>query len=1239
MIDASSAKKSLKRFVDLVESIMESKDSEQREDALSRLIKYCQENGEMIREAATEETSQLISYLIVDVYKSGSEGLDDLLEVVKSVDPDNPAVGEYEIVSLLGKKDYEGVINLGTSDSKFSNSEIVLEALNKAAKKTRNYGTVVTYLAQCGLFERDLFKEYCELSEDDETSRTIIDSFENLGKDKEAIDFLELLTAVSGNPHFRLALARLYAKSDEKQQLEEVLGKIDPSNVENRDDALDISKIFESISDYGKALLFVNSGLSSNAGDRDLLLQKARMLIMLRREGQAAETLSELVETYPKDDESIRLAGSISYKSDQYKQTLKYIGLLKEMTELELSDYLMLIDSEIKLSLFDEASENLSSAMQKFGASLDLLRYKLNLETTINDRNESYSTAQEILALDPRDTQALYIKFRYLFDQEEFKEVVDGLEEIEDPETKKEFLDIYATSLIYLNRFQNFIKILQENEELAEKGFVLDAVYYRVRDDEKIQQLLDSMKNMKAPKGHAMQIVINKLLGVKPPYEGSAAQLCITSRSFALGYIICTENIDFKEKKKSDDAEAVLASAYFKEISATIDIIEKIYSGGENLSSLSDSPKLLYPLVAALIDTGRNQEARDVLDRSYDSRSNDPFYFYYDSILQLRKGNNGAAKKSLKRATSRLSNNQFLTLEAEILLSDGDLEDVKEALVKLAENGLVKNINFEEIYKYVATEGSYSLGKGLVEALEKYSVDNIWLDRLHRDILINEGDLEGALEYSSRVVNAKKRVFDDIGKQVDLFEKLGMNKQKLAFLLECSGPNESSTIDLWIGDSYYEKKAFQDALEYYKAAQAKGVDSSVIANLPDTLIETEHLEEAAKIIHTLQDPGILRIKLYYGQGNIEGIIHLLQSPEFIKEGEEEKLTFIAEKLWKNKLIREALVNAYRREGYLFLGRLIAGKMIESGDFPSAKDILENMLKNYPSDIDTVAALSEVYVHLGRITDSIELLLNSLKHSKSFEQSMLLVNHLMRIYFEERDYVSLTKFYETNTSFVDPTSIQYVIRSYVAQEEFDHAEDLLGKYEGSLIDRELNSEMLEEIRAKREFSEILIYVRRLLKLEYKAGKTFSMKEALYKAEIPIEKIDAVYDFLKSEQYYSDVNEEKYEILSRDVFQEVAKKTRVESIKDVKINVIFNNLQSRDIIVAKNLYIYIHRCLEILREPKTKDEVYTKLLKIALKDHLRPEPLAVAVNLNIGISDALEVISLMRFMDDMDKKGGR
>ena len=117
----------------------------------------------------------------------------------------------------------------------------------------------------------------------------------------------------------------------------------------------------------------------------------------------------------------------------------------------------------------------------------------------------------------------------------------------------------------------------------------------------------------------------------------------------------------------------------------------------------------------------------------------------------------------------------------------------------------------------------------------------------------------------------------------------------------------------------------------------------------------------------------------------------------------------------------------------------------------------------------------------------------------------------------------------------------------------------------------------------------------------------------------------------------MNEEKYEVLTRDVIQKAVKNFEMESLRDLKINVIYNNLERKDAILARNIYIYIKDQMDIARRPKLKDEALLKLLRIALRENIKQETLHIAFNLRVGVSEALEVMTLMEYMSKMNQEG--
>ncbi len=381
----------------------------------------------------------------------------------------------------------------------------------------------------------------------------------------------------------------------------------------------------------------------------------------------------------------------------------------------------------------------------------------------------------------------------------------------------------------------------------------------------------------------------------------------------------------------------------------------------------------------------------------------------------------------------------------------------------------------------------------------------------------------------------------------------------------------------------------------------------------------------------------MQLKLLQKTSDIRGILELLGKLTFKKDEDQDLIRYSVDNLWYNRDVRDFLVNLYKQEGYTWLGKIIATRTFENGDSKLALEVARNLNKNNPEDLDIVNIYVEMLIKSGQREDAIELILQSLKFSDDFSKGMNLTNTLLRLYYDDRDYDSVIKFYETNPKYVDERSLQYVIRSYMEADDFDMAEKLMGRYEGTLLSKEIHNELREDLKVRKEFMQTIFYVSRLLKLEYKVGRKFDKKEAFYKADIPIEQIEPVFQFLASRDFYFDVNEEKYEILTRDVIQKAAKSVDLEGINDLKIYVIFNNLDRKDPVLARNIYIYIKDQMDIARRPKLKDDTLLKLLRVALKENIKQEPMHIAFFLKIGISEALEVMTLMEYMSRMNEEG--
>lgn len=1237
MVEASNIKKMTKKVINYMDEVVSSKSKEERDEAVSELLEFLESNQESLSGISDPDVSEMISSLFQDLEDAEEDSIERLIDYSSRIDPENLALKSARVELFFRRGDYDRVIQSVVEDGNLCGIQKCNDALRESAQKTSSYVDAVLHFSKCGKFDDLLFKAYLESQENNEVDLQIIRNYKIEDHRDKLIEFLEELTRVNEDYSYLVELADAYRHSDSKEALKRVLDKIDEATISDSGFLQRIALNFEYLEDYRRTLLVAKRGLEIENDNLLLLKIRSKALSKIESDKDAIESYEELLRRYPDDKESLRDIIDLYYKIKNYEQTLKYLVDLKEVDKYDLSDVLKKIDCEINLSKFDDAIKDVNSALSEFGDNIDVLRYKFSLEKIVHDPSYVYHTAEKILQLYPNEMDATIFVLDYLYESNEYKMFLEKFDQIESEEIKKNYIDKRISCLLNVDEFEYAMDLLSKDKKLLCSDSVLDAVFFNVREDWQIEEIIKTMNGEVTVDFQIPLVVLYKLQGKRFSVTTEITNFLQDSKSVAIASIIALDNIDFEKRIIPDFVNDFISKPKFKQVSEIVDIILSIHAKKFS-EDWRDSPKFLYPLVNAFASIGEYDSARKELERAYESKRTDPFYYYYDALIDFRTDKVSAAGKSLAKASAMLTNVLFLNLSLEINLKEERTKDALEDIETVIKMKEPKSINFEVIYNFVKERMDSEFSNRFLELMEINQISNIWIYRIKRDLYLSQDDRVKAEEFSQIISEDPNRSLDDVMIHSKILEANGKLEERLKFLQESTKIIEDPIIDIWIGDFYYSEKEFDKALDYYKEAIEKGVDPLEIINYPDSLIETGTYEEAGNIIKKMKDPGALRIKLYYKTGNIQKIVELLKNVVVRRKEDEEQISYISRILWRNREVRDTLLKMYEDEGHLFLGKLITQRMLESQEYKKAVEIMRNILKNYPDDLENVNALSGALIETGEVDEAVSVLTKSLKYSKNFDESMSIIEPLMRIYYEERDYDSVVKFYETNKDYVNSAVIQYVVRSYIAIEDFDSADKLMGKFEGSLLGTDVVKELSDELKIKQEFVETLEYVNRLLRLEYKAGKVFDLNEAVYKAEIPLEKVESVFDFLKGEDYYFEINEEKYEILSRDVIQNVVKHTTAETISDVKINTIFNNLDRRDPIVAKNLYIYIKKSLEKKREPKIHDDELTSLLRIALKESLRPEPLNVAFALRIGISEAMEVLTLMNYMSRLNEQGG-
>ena len=1123
--------------------------------------------------------------------------------------------------------DTERIINAFSPQSIPESELSILEKI--AETDIRNQVLLAHVYSRSGILRNGFLESIDWKLVDPTEAKSIVSEYAGPRNDPKALEALKIISDHLGKETWLRILGLKLIGTGEGDRTSFLEG-FDFSDLKDIDDIIVVTDSLLLLGNWKTALDVINNALNFRKSNDHLLRQKVKILLSSGEKVEAYEIIKDILKRNDDSPELARTALEIAYSQ----------GLMDEFLELSkthsaiFSDPFFLsrkIDAEIQKSMFGEALKDITEGLITSPGNLDLLNMKFRTLIKLNNTNDAYGTALEILKINPNsDEHATYI-VDLLFKRGEYDQVLSFMERYQ--HVRQSRMEFYISSLFYMDRQHEAIKALSSIPEYAGNPLVLDSVFFNVRVEEILKEL-ESFIILHREESVALKIITDRLRGVPSDYSSIDGQFLERYPSTALAFIKSWFYVS-SGRKMPEDLLNALSKQVFRSAKATVDLIQQAMEGkiGEEII---DSTKYLFPISETYIRNGKLDRAERELVRAA-SNQKDPFYLYLMAVIDFQRGDYTSSRKNADASLDKLMNCDFLILAVELAMIYGETKKIREHADKLVSLGSLELMDLGGFHSFINRNKFWEMASDFLSYIGSGTSHNPWIFRIRRDVLRNSGNLQNAIEQSLMLFRTRQFNSQDIDLHMAMLKDAGKPDEVLQFLGDLEIENRTPEIEILLAGVLNSMGKYDQALNHCNAAIQMGVDPMTIPGYLNALIEAGQYEKAQDML-SKNENDLLQLKLYQKTSQIPQALALLKRITFKRQEDPEILKAAVETLWYNRDVRELIVRIYSNEGFVWLGKLIARKTFDSGDTKLALEVARNLNRNEPEDLDTVRLYSDILVRTGRRTDAIELILRSLRFCKEFANCLDIVNVLLRLYYEDRDYEAIKKFYETNPKYVDDRSLQYVIRSYIETDDFDIAEKIMSRYEGTLLKKDIHGELMEDLRSRKEFVETLLYVSRLLKVEYKAKKKFDKKEAFYKADIPIEKIEDVFAFLDSREYYFDINEEKYEILSRDVIQRAVKNYPLDNINDMTIAVIFNNLDRRDPIIARNLYIYIHDQMDIARQAQTKNDVLLRLLKRAIKDNVRQEPLNVAFYLQIGISEALDVITLMEYISRMNEERG-
>ncbi len=1114
------------------------------------------------------------------------------------------------------------------SDRRFGAYARIDSLIERSITSEEQYIVASTYLSSLGVINASIFRKALGQA----TSRDEVDGIiQNVLKARpspESVEFLEECYARWKDQDILLdLLENMYAVGDREKfgrYLEELQVDSIEANLLRR-----VIVLGGKCRNLEISLRAAKRESSLNPESVESALDMAEILAELERFSQSESYYEKAIELGGDRGKVIPKLVSVKAKLKDFEAV---VGLTETIKDPAKPILLLRISSLVFLSRFDEARKELLRYQQKFGDDLAYLEMKLDLESTLGDENSAMETANKILEVDKSSQKALDFILQTMYSLGEYDGLIEAYGKSENPSESQKVL--YVSASINKGNAEQALGIIRSDPGICLRGQIIDAIFRKFRRD----SLISSLESI--PLEGEPRIVISRVVGelrgeVDPP-DKELEGIVKETGSIALAWILAKYTV-LRGNDTSESVRGILSGMKYVSVLTVVEIISSLDSETD-LSDVRDSEFLTFPIVTKMIEMKQIESAESLFELSVDPKSEDPFALYTRASIYRAMGNNQQARKFIDRALGQLTNADFLRLSAILAIGEGDVPVILDALKRLGSIHSSSHVPGHEIYEFLQSEAGKDAFDSIFAILKDFEDGSVWVRRIISEGYLRSGDYLNALRMLEPICKSDAAAREDLVKLTSICIRLGQFEKAIEIIVPHGNRMNDSELEYALGDLYYMDNKLNEAIHHYARSMDFGASPSRMGNLVDALISLRRYAEADELVSKVVPNSYLRAKLKTAQLKIGDL------KEYIANGDGEDMEFIrglkhvAETLWKNAEVRESVKEKYDETGDYYIGSITADGFERTGDLRSAIEVRRQLLKDYPSAIGNYSELSRLLELSGNTRDATSVLKKGMKFAVAKEEKTRLVNSAIRLYFDHGMFKEIVSLFESDKGVLNSENLGFIIRSYLERNDFKTAEQLIGQYHGSLIDPSLFGELTEEMDVRKNFFSITTYTANLLDTEFRMGKVLDPPDAVAYAGIPIAMVDQIYNFLDEESYYSDINEQKYELLSREVIQKAVKSNRAKGIPDLRINVIYSCMESPDVMVAKNLYLYIRKVSSSRRKPDTSNSQGNRLLKLAIKNNIRQNPLEIAYFLKLGISDAMDILALMEYVESLNRLGG-
>ncbi len=641
----------------------------------------------------------------------------------------------------------------------------------------------------------------------------------------------------------------------------------------------------------------------------------------------------------------------------------------------------------------------------------------------------------------------------------------------------------------------------------------------------------------------------------------------------------------------------------------------------------SDVMVLNYPITNALLRMGRNDEARDLMDKV--ERMDDPYYEYFFLITHAPGISSSKEKKieNLKTLTgSSLIRCKLLELRANDISGSETMTEV-ENLVRIG-GGI--SIPWKVLYDAMKGKKSADL-QNFQDILEYSGVKTIEALLVEVEFLKSQDKIDGALKLMGEINRLPRNKLEDTVDYIRLIIKSGN-----ASLLESVAPQlERLSLPPEIYEivgNFYLQSGEPVLAEHYFDKIRKGKNmGGAREGYIKALIDQGKYDRALEEFQTPGVPDYLRLSLYSKAGLVKELSAMLKTLVSVDEHMEVILEDVVDRYWENKVIRSNLVSMARKTLNQKLVLDVSARLHSDGKLEESLELLKGTFRDHNGDYSVASALTDKLAGMGKFEDMVSTGTTFFKSSAEVESKKLILSKILKFLFDSGTLSEISRLYDSYKNLLSADSVETVTLSFISQQKFEEAANLLSATHLSILDQEKFNNLSKVLKRSENISDIITIAEKLMKACVKYDKFLDKREAAMYTKINLSKIDEVYEYLRKPGDYHGMDEDFLEKTSTKILKTIYKKTGKNSIEELGLHDYFLGLGMKDIQLAQIMKTYIEDTYFRRDDRKVRfGKQYEKLVRQAAGIS-SVNPFIYCITLNIGIDEAM---SLRRALQSMD-----